>query len=225
MTWKWMGQARTWSVARWSGRGRVPTRRRPSPTIRTWRAPPTPPCLPEELRSAYRDGNFATGLRDHDFQVIPTAWIEVAQKRWVLQQPKGAAMTAIGLDVAQGGSDFTVAAARYGGWYAPLTRKPGKETQTGEAAASAVVAIRRDRCPVVVDVGGGWGGDTVARFKDNGIPVLGFNGANSSTAKTRDGQLAFFNNRAVMRETRQATQGNLQTQANVGHADVKNRFK
>jgi hypothetical protein len=33
-----------------------------------------------------------------------------------------------------------------------------------------VVALRRDRCVVVVDVDGGWGGDTVARLKDNGIP-------------------------------------------------------
>ena len=33
--------------------------------------------LPEELRRAYRDGNFAAGLKDDDFQVIPTAWIEL----------------------------------------------------------------------------------------------------------------------------------------------------
>ena len=102
-------------------------------------------------------------------------------------------MTAIGLDVAQGGDDYTVLAARHGGWYAPLVRKRGHDTRDGSAVAAAVVALRRDRCPVVVDVGGGWGGDTVARLKDNGIPVAGFNGANASLAKTRDGQLAFFN--------------------------------
>jgi hypothetical protein len=38
--------------------------------------------LPEELRRAYRDGNFAAGLKDDDFQVIPTGWIEAAQRRW-----------------------------------------------------------------------------------------------------------------------------------------------
>ena len=32
--------------------------------------------LPEELRRAYRDGDFRGGLKDHQFQVIPAAWIE-----------------------------------------------------------------------------------------------------------------------------------------------------
>jgi hypothetical protein len=152
--------------------------------------------LPEELRRAYRDGNFGTAFKDDDFQVIPTAWIEAAQRRWHAEGGRGIAMTAIGLDIAQGGSDQTVLAVRHGGWYAPLVRKPGHETQNGSAVAAAVVAVRRDRCPVVVDVGGGWGGDTVARLKDNGIPVIGFNGANASLAKTKDRQLAFFNKRA-----------------------------
>jgi hypothetical protein len=49
---------------------------------------------------------------------------------------------------------------------------------------------------VVVDVDRGWGGDTVARLKDNGIPVLGFKGAAASHVKTRDRQLAFYNKRA-----------------------------
>jgi hypothetical protein len=152
--------------------------------------------LPEELRRAYRDGNFSAALKDDDFQVIPTAWIEAAQARWRADAGRGIAMTAIGLDVAQGGADKTVPAARHGGWYAPLLRKPGHETRDGSAVAAAVVAMRRGRCPVVVDVGGGWGGDTVARLKDNGILVVGFNGAHASLAKTRDRQLAFVNKRA-----------------------------
>jgi len=58
------------------------------------------------------------------------------------------------------------------------------------------VALRRDLCAVVVDVDGGWGGDTVSRLKDNGIPVVGFKGAGRSNAKTRDRQLGFYNKRA-----------------------------
>ena len=49
---------------------------------------------------------------------------------------------------------------------------------------------------MVVDVDGGWGGDTVARLKDNGIAVVGFRGVSTSSARTRDGQLKFFNKRA-----------------------------
>jgi hypothetical protein len=152
--------------------------------------------LPEELRRAYRDGNFAAGLSDDDSQVIPTAWIEAAQRRWRADGGRGVAMTAIGIDVAQGGADFTVLAARHGGWYAPLVRKPGAATRDGSAVAAAVVALRRDRCVVIVDVDGGWGGDTVARLKDNGIPVTGFKGSGASHAKARNRQLGFYNKRA-----------------------------
>jgi hypothetical protein len=97
--------------------------------------------LPEELRRAYRDGDFATGLRDHEYQVIPTAWIEAAQKRWSATPPRHA-MTAIGVDVAQGGPDQTVLAARHGGWYAPLARKPGAACRQGGDVAALVVQVR-----------------------------------------------------------------------------------
>jgi hypothetical protein len=51
--------------------------------------------LPEELRLAYRDGNFSAALKDDDFQVIPTAWIEAAQARWRADAGRGTAMTAM----------------------------------------------------------------------------------------------------------------------------------
>jgi Transposase IS66 family len=38
--------------------------------------------LPEELRRAYRDGDFSVGIRDADFQVIPAAWVLAAEARW-----------------------------------------------------------------------------------------------------------------------------------------------
>lgn len=43
--------------------------------------------LPEELRRAYRDGDFSAGMKDDDYQVIPTAWIEAAQRRWSPRAP------------------------------------------------------------------------------------------------------------------------------------------
>jgi len=140
--------------------------------------------LPQELRRAYRDGDFGAALRDDEWQVIPTAWIEAAQARWTPTLPRQS-MTAIGVDVAQGGNDATVLAARY-----------GNETRDGSDVAAMVTTARRNQCPVIVDVGGGYGGGTLLRLKDNGICAVGFNSANRSTAKTRDGQLAFFNKRA-----------------------------
>lgn len=152
--------------------------------------------LPEPIRSAVRDGNFMAAREDADYQVIPTAWILAAQARWRPDGFKGQTMTAIGLDPAGGGRDSAEIAPRYGGWFAELVSAKGEETADGSATAASVIRQRRDGAPVVVDVGGGYGGAVTLRFKDNGIAFLPFNGANTSTAKTLDGQLAFVNKRA-----------------------------
>lgn len=151
--------------------------------------------LPPEIRAAYRDGDFSAGLKDGEFQVIPTAWIEAAQKRWTPRPPREQ-MTAIGVDVAQGGDDFTVIAVRYGGWYAQLERKAGKECHDGSEAAGLVVQVRRNNCPVIVDLGGGVGGDTLGALERNGIVCVGYLGNRPSTATAREGNLRFFNKRA-----------------------------
>lgn len=151
--------------------------------------------LPEELRRVYRDGDFTLGMRDDDWQVLPTAWIEQAQARWTPSQPAEFAMTAMAVDVAPGGRDQVVLVWRYGGWYAPLVAKREVD-KDGSMVAGLVVSHRRDACPVVVDLGGGWGGDATIRLKDNGVAVAAFNGVQKVTTKTADGKLSFFNKRA-----------------------------
>lgn len=151
--------------------------------------------LPEELRRVYREGDFTVGLKDDDWQVIPSAWIEAAQQRWTERAPEGFAMTAMAVDVAPGGGDKRVISSRYGGWFARLNvaREVDKD---GRLTAAAVVKLRRDNCPVIVDLGGGWGGDAVIALKDNGIAVATYMGLDPSTATTRDGKLKFVNKRA-----------------------------
>lgn len=152
-------------------------------------------ALPAELRAAYRDGNFSAELKDDDYQVIPTAWIEAAMERWTPQRPPEFAMTAMAVDVAPGGIDQMVLAWRYGGWYAPLIARKQVD-KDGRAVAGLVVQHRRDNCPVIVDIGGGWGGDAIVALKDNGILVAPFNGVGASHASTLAGKLAFRNKRA-----------------------------
>lgn len=152
-------------------------------------------ALPEPLRSAVRDGNFMAARADADFQVIPMAWIIAAQARWQPDGWKPHAMTACGLDIGAG-RDETVLAMRYGGWYAPIEAMTGEEAQDPAHAASLVVRHRKDNCPVVVDVGGGFGGPSMMLFKENGIACQAFNASLPSKAKTRDGALSFFNKRA-----------------------------
>jgi hypothetical protein len=67
--------------------------------------------------------------------------------------------------VPQPGGDMTVVAARYGGWYARLVRQPGKETREGSDVARMVVGVRHNNCPVIVDVGGGWGAAAVGALE------------------------------------------------------------
>ena len=152
-------------------------------------------ALPKELRDVYRDGSFTSFLKDDNSQVIPSAWIEAAMQRWENKIPPRTSMTAMAVDVAPGGGDQRVIAWRYGAWFAPLDAEKVVD-KSGRLTAASVVKHRRDRCPVIVDLGGGWGGDALIALKDNGITVSAFMGLHPSTARTRDGKLRIFNKRA-----------------------------
>ncbi len=156
--------------------------------------------LPEPVRSAVRDGNFMAARADADWQVIPTQWILEAQARWTANGYEAEPMSAMAFDPAGGGRDAAVLAWRHGGWFAPLISETGSDTADGSLAAAKIVAHRRGSAPVVVDAGGGagdgFGGTTIMRLRDNGIPVQPFNGAGESNAKVIGGSLRYANKRA-----------------------------
>jgi hypothetical protein len=120
---------------------------------------------PEPLRSQMLEGNFQAGVRDSEWQVIPTAWVDEAQARWKEDGKKGA-MDSIGVDVARGGTDRTVISTRYGTWYSPLICYPGIQTPDGQSAAGKVIEAMRDAAPIHVD-GIGVGGAVVDFLKTN----------------------------------------------------------
>lgn len=156
-------------------------------------------ALPEELRSAYAEGKFDASLKDQPFQAIPTDWVRAAQARWTPKPAPGIPMCAIGVDCSGGGNDPMVIAARHDGWYAPMVVTPGAavpKDRPGKFAAGMVVSYRTDNCPVVVDMGGGYGGPLFETLRDNSVEVHGHKGAEAATGRTRDGQLAFFNMRS-----------------------------
>lgn len=152
--------------------------------------------MPDILRRRYLEGDFTAGMVDGESQLIPSAWILAAQERWRPDGGKVEPMTAMAIDPAGGGRDSAVVAARHGGWYAPLVSAVGPDTADGSAMAGLVVRHRRNNAPVVVDVGGGYGGGVSLRFGDNEIPYTRFNGSAASTAKTRDRSLGFANKRS-----------------------------
>lgn len=141
-------------------------------------------------------GDFHAGLKDHPDQVIPSAWIVDAQKRWTPRPPSGAPMSAIGVDVAQGGSDETVLAPRHDAWYAPLIVAPGKDTPMPSDVAALVVKHRRDQAAVIVDCGGGYGGGVVERLSENSIATVAHKGSNKSHGRSKCRQYTFVNKRA-----------------------------
>lgn len=153
-------------------------------------------AMPEPMRTMLREGRFDIAAKDDPWQVIPMQWILAAQGRWTSEPPKGVAMTAMGFDPAGGGEDAAVLATRYGGWYAPLVTAKGPQTKDGNAMAALVLQARRDQAPVIVDMGGGFGGSVTLRMADNGIDHIAFNGATQSAGRTLDGSLSFVNKRA-----------------------------
>lgn len=153
--------------------------------------------LPEPLRSQLLKGIFALGGEDDPWQTIPTGWAQEAMGRWTPVPPQGVPMCAIGVDVAQGGADQTVLAIRHDGWYAPMISVPGSQTPGGTDVAGLVISKRRDDATVIVDIGGGWGGDAYAHLKANSAECMGYLGVKTKVeGKTEDKQLYFANVRS-----------------------------
>lgn len=144
--------------------------------------------LPEPLRSQLLKGDFKAGLEDAANQVIPTAWVEAAMKRWKDKPPEGIPMCAIGIDAAAGGNDNMVMAPRYDDYYAALVKVPGKDIpqdKSGSFAAGLVISIRREGALPVIDLGGGYGNALLNHLVDNQVECHGYKGAASTTRRTK----------------------------------------
>jgi hypothetical protein len=152
-------------------------------------------AMPEPLRTMMREGRFDMGQEDADYQVVPSAWIDAAMKRWKSQKPD-VAMTSIGVDVAGGGADETVLSCRWGTWFDHLICRKGIDTKDGPLTAGLIVQHMRDGAEIVIDTGGGWGNSAFDHLKHQNVKVRGVTGSSGSTSKTRDRQLGFVNKRA-----------------------------
>lgn len=150
--------------------------------------------LPEPLRSQMMRGDFKAGMQDDPWQVIPSEWVKAAQLRWRPKEAKGA-MDSLGVDVSRGGRDETIIAPRHGTWFDEMIVRPGTESPDGPTVASQVVAVRRDRAVVHIDMVG-WGSSPYDFLVANNIQTVGVNGAAKSFEVAREGNLRFTNLRA-----------------------------
>jgi hypothetical protein len=153
--------------------------------------------LPEPLRSQLKYGSFTAGKEDQANQVIPTAWIDAAMARWRPEMAREP-MTAIGVDVAQGGDDNTILAPLHGVAFAELVAREGKTTRDGPSVASLIVATRRGRAAPVIDCTGGWGGSVRDIMTSQGIDTVSFVASAGTDLRIKGGaELGFHNQRAL----------------------------
>lgn len=173
----------------------IPSRVQDNPFLMATDYMSTLQAMPEPLRSQMLEGDFQAGVGDDPWQVIPTDWVEQAMDRWTPDYR--AEMDSMGVDVARGGTDHTVIAARHGGWYAEPIKVPGAATPNGQTGAALVIQHRRDQAPVHVDVIG-VGGSVYDHLEENGIQCVPVNVAKKSHARAEYGGMGFRNLRAEM---------------------------
>lgn len=153
-------------------------------------------ALPEPLRSQMLYGDFMAGVQDNAFQVIPTAWVELAQARWK-RPDRLPPMDSMGIDVARGGKDNTIIARRHDMWFDEALTYPGTETPNGPVVAGLVIAAARDNAPEHIDVIG-VGASPYDFLHSIGQPVYGINVSEKAQGTDRSGRMRFLNLRAEL---------------------------
>lgn len=101
-------------------------------------------ALPEPLRSQVLYGDFTAHKQADPYQVIPTAWVKAAQKRWMEAERPDTPLSGVGVDVARGGRDQLVVSKRYGLWFDELLVTPGVNVEDGPAAAGEIFKAVND---------------------------------------------------------------------------------
>ncbi len=154
--------------------------------------------LPEPLRSQLLYGDFDASQLPDPWQVIPTEWVRLAQKRWKEMEQPDVPLSGAGLDPARGGKDAATLAIRYDNWFAPVKKWPGVMVQDGPALAGLVqTAIEGEPPYINVDVVG-VGSSPYDSLKVMFRHVYPVNGAEGSSFRDRSKKLKMRNKRAEM---------------------------
>jgi hypothetical protein len=106
--------------------------------------------LPEPTRSQLLFGDMSIGKKDDSWQVIPTAWILEAERRWREGSRPELRCRAVGVDPSRGGDDEFGVALLFGNWF-EVHGFPGKSAPDGRAGAHLVESVLVDKCPMWVD--------------------------------------------------------------------------
>jgi hypothetical protein len=155
-------------------------------------------ALPEPLRSQMLHGNFTTGRKDDDWQVIPSAWVKAAMDRWKpVPKAQLGEVTSAGVDPSGGGDEATIATRR--GWRFDelvLVQPDASGHVSGGNIAKRALDVVGEVAPVHVDIigiGASAGEHLEAYIGDRVVRV---NGAEESKATDFSGKFKFVNKRA-----------------------------
>lgn len=138
--------------------------------------------------------------------VIPLAWVEAANERWLALEDSGklaelltgeSRLDAVGCDVGDQG-DETVIALRFGDVIAEIRRYSKQDTMGTVARLNGVCSSKGGKAIVdVIGIGAG----VVSRLRElqqvsYSFDVVAFNAAEGTSGKDRAGELGFINKRA-----------------------------
>lgn len=152
--------------------------------------------LPEPLRSQLLCGDFSVGRDDDPWQVIPTEWVRLAQQRWEPERHLSPP-DAVGVDIAQGGTDRTVLMRRYGPWFDEPESHPGADVPDANENAQLVTAALMEGGRAEIDCNGV--GAATYHLVNALLPgrAHAFIGSDSTNWQDKSGQLHFVNVRAA----------------------------
>ncbi len=140
-------------------------------------------------------GEFAASEEDG---VIPLAWIEAANQRWLEWVEAGRKlpdlMTAVGVDVARSGKDKTAYALRYGWLISELRRTNREDTMQTAGRVAGILDAHGGKAIVdVIGIGAG----VFDRLREQKKKVVAFNAAEATAKRDKSKELGFVNCRSA----------------------------
>lgn len=141
------------------------------------------------------EGEFCASDEDG---VVPLAWIELANQRWLEWRDAGKntyQFTCVGVDPARSGEAKTAMALRFESVIDDLRRTSKEDTMATTGRVKGILDKQLQGYAVVDIIGIGAG--VVDRLREQEMDVVAFNAGEATRARDRSGELGFTNKRSA----------------------------